>query len=164
MPTCSRCKEAKDEAEFARNSASSTGYNTYCKPCMRAYNREYYQANKERLISHVSTWKQANRDRVRASERAGYRRNKARFHANVAARRAKQLQATPIWSDQEAVREYYRAVSALNESFGASTFNVDHIVPLKHPLVCGLHAHTNLRVVTREENYTKNNRYWPDMP
>jgi hypothetical protein len=41
---------------------------------------------------------------------------------------------------------------------------VDHIIPLKSDFVCGLHCHTNLRVITAEENKAKNNRYWPDMP
>jgi hypothetical protein len=39
-----------------------------------------------------------------------------------------------------------------------SRFHVDHVIPLRHPLVCGLHAHTNLRVVPALVNLKKGNR------
>lgn len=36
---------------------------------------------------------------------------------------------------------------------------VDHIVPLKHPFVCGLHAYANLQILTDEENKAKGNSF-----
>lgn len=42
--------------------------------------------------------------------------------------------------------------------------NVDHIVPLNHPLVSGLHNEFNLSVIPKEENRMKDNLWWPDMP
>jgi 5-methylcytosine-specific restriction endonuclease McrA len=41
---------------------------------------------------------------------------------------------------------------------------VDHIVPLKSPLVCGLHVEHNLQVIPATQNRRKHNRVWPDMP
>jgi hypothetical protein len=41
---------------------------------------------------------------------------------------------------------------------------VDHIVPLNHPLVCGLHNEFNLEVVSTDYNQYKKDRFWPDMP
>lgn len=36
---------------------------------------------------------------------------------------------------------------------------LDHIIPLRHPEVCGLHVPWNLRVVKRETNLKKGNRF-----
>lgn len=41
---------------------------------------------------------------------------------------------------------------------------VDHIVPIKSDIVCGLHCIDNFQLMTREDNARKGNRFWPDMP
>ena len=38
-------------------------------------------------------------------------------------------------------------------------YQVDHIVPLAHDLVCGLHNDANTRVVTAKENAAKYNTF-----
>lgn len=42
-------------------------------------------------------------------------------------------------------------------------YSGDHIVPLLHPMVCGLHCPANLRVLPLAENLRKSNKHWPDM-
>ena len=37
--------------------------------------------------------------------------------------------------------------------------HVDHIVPLVHELVCGLHCEANLQVLTAQQNLEKNNSF-----
>lgn len=40
MKTCRRCREPKPTEEFRRQSRSRDGLHSWCKPCVRAYDRE----------------------------------------------------------------------------------------------------------------------------
>ena len=73
-----------------------------------------------------------------------------------ALKRARRLRATPRWMNEEAVRRIYRECPPGHD--------VDHIVPLTSPKVCGLHWEGNLQYLPSKVNQSKKNRYWPDMP
>ena len=59
--------------------------------------------------------------------------------------------------------EVYQLAMLRSQATGVP-HEVDHTVPLKSPLVCGLHSEFNLRVITASQNRSKRNYYWPDMP
>jgi hypothetical protein len=80
----------------------------------------------------------------------------------VRRRQAAKLRATPPWADKKAMQEVYRLARELSEA--GVPHDVDHIVPLQHALVCGLHCPANLQVLPRRANRLKHNRWWPDMP
>lgn len=71
--------------------------------------------------------------------------------------KARNAAATPAWATAWKIALIYARARMLGQS-------VDHIVPLGHPLVCGLHVEHNLRVIPVQENTAKGNRWWPDMP
>lgn len=60
--------------------------------------------------------------------------------------------------------ELWAQVRAIYEQATAGIDEVDHIVPLSHPLVCGLNVPWNLRVTPKWYNQSKSNNYWPDCP
>jgi hypothetical protein len=68
--------------------------------------------------------------------------------------------ATPKWSDPKLTAAVYRERDRLNML--GQDVQVDHIIPLRHPLVCGLHWHHNLAVIGRLGNLLKSNHSWPD--
>lgn len=102
--------------------------------------------------------KVVERVRVWATPRAA---NPARENAWHAKRRAQRVGAMPKWADEKAMEEFYKKALWRSWSTGVP-HHVDHIVPLKSALVCGLHVPANLRVVTEHENTSKRNRFKPD--
>lgn len=67
--------------------------------------------------------------------------------------------ATPPWLNDIQLAEMKRIYLGAPEGY-----HVDHIVPLKSPLVCGLHVPWNLQVIPEGENLLKSNKYWPECP
>lgn len=70
---------------------------------------------------------------------------------------------TPPWAnrdDMNALRTY----RAMLQVVTGQAYDIDHIVPLHHPLVCGLHWAGNMQVLPKAINQAKSNNWWPDMP
>lgn len=68
------------------------------------------------------------------------------------------IRATPPWADFSKIRQIYATARELQEATGVP-HEVDHIVPLQHPLVCGLHNEFNLVPRTRAQNQAKKNHW-----
>jgi hypothetical protein len=62
----------------------------------------------------------------------------------------------PAWAKPSVMRAMKALASATSRC-------LDHVVPINHPLVCGLHVEWNLQVITSAENLAKSNNWWPDM-
>lgn len=121
----------------------------------------------------------ADLDRVRALERARKRAHKARrpgsvqtsgaawqrrnLHKRAAtqAQRRASARRPCLWVDREVVAGFY-AMARLYRSAGLDC-QVDHIVPLRSRVVCGLHVQDNLQIILTTENRAKGNRHWPCM-
>lgn len=70
--------------------------------------------------------------------------------------------ATPPWADMAEIREVYREAAAKTRLTGEQHV-VDHIVPLNHPRVCGLHVAWNLEAVPYARNARKSNYWCPEQ-
>lgn len=89
--------------------------------------------------------------------------NKHVVVANTALYRAQKLKATPRWASSKAILAMYKEANEKTMQTGVP-HQVDHIVPLRSPKVCGLHCEANLQVIPALLNNAKNNLYWPDSP
>jgi hypothetical protein len=105
-------------------------------------------ARREQQRRSSQQWRQKNIEYARA--RDAWRQSIKRGHQ------------TP-WADPDELLDFYALAATATRLMG-QPYEVDHIVPLNHPLVCGLHVPANLKVVTRAQNRSKHNRHWPDMP
>lgn len=66
--------------------------------------------------------------------------------------------ACPKWADKDAIDRIYNEAKRLTETSDIK-HQVDHIIPLRHPLVCGLHVEHNLQIITAADNRTKSNTF-----
>lgn len=119
---------------------------------------EWYQANKEQVILTAST-RPAEVKRV--YQAAWKERNGTWVKADTKSRRRKHREATPKWltaAQKTTMREIYKIAITMTQTTGEQ-YVVDHIVPLRSEVVCGLHVPWNLRVITQEENLKKSNKF-----
>lgn len=89
--------------------------------------------------------------------------NAGHVNSYSAKRKALKLRATPAWANGFFIEEAYDLAQRRSKLTGI-IWHVDHIVPLKSKLVCGLHTEHNLQVIPGVANIKKKNSYWPDMP
>jgi hypothetical protein len=72
------------------------------------------------------------------------------------------IRATVPWADFNEIRAIYREADRLTGLTGVK-HQVDHVIPLNHPRVCGLHVHFNLRAIPAGPNMSKNNHWCPEQ-
>ena len=69
--------------------------------------------------------------------------------------------AMPLWANKDAIKNVYALSKELTVTTGIR-HEVDHVIPIKHPLVCGLHVENNLQVISENENRVKSNNFTID--
>lgn len=164
---CSCCGLAKPLLEFSKNKLVRDGYNYQCKACIAIAKADWKSRNLESYLSSGRNY--SKRYRLEKSEKckedyaSWAKANRAYLNNRDADRRAKKLQATVIWANESIIKSIYKEAHARSVKYGID-YQVDHIVPLISDDVCGLHCEHNLRIITKSENSSKGNRYWPDMP
>ena len=84
--------------------------------------------------------------------------NKVKRNAECRTRQANKLNATPAWANQGYIRIFYEGAK-IEEGRTGQKVHVDHIVPLNHKLVCGLHCEDNLQLLFAKENQLKSNTF-----
>lgn len=125
------------------------------------YGKIYYQKNREKIIEYrkkyrlknkdkEKEYKLKNKDKIKEANRL-YRLNNPHIKNTAnAIRRATKLNATPKFANVKKIKEIYKNCP--------KGFHVDHIIPLKNKLVCGLHVEWNLQYLPAKENLSKSNK------
>ena len=124
---------------------------------------DWYEAHKEQVIQAAAT---RPLEVKRVYQKAWKERNTVWVRADTKARRRKHREATPSWLTREQkgqIRELYKIAITMTKTTGEQ-YVVDHIIPLRSEVVCGLHVPWNLRVIPRQENLLKSNKLIDSHP
>lgn len=102
------------------------------------------------------------RERVRETSKQWRKNNPGKVNANTATRYVVKKHAIPKWANIKEIELIYEQAYIRTKETNVK-YVVDHIVPLRGKMVCGLHAETNLRVITEVENSIKRNRLLEEL-
>ena len=176
MKTCSKCKVSKSLSEFGKDKKMKDGVRYCCKQCnntasaqwaknyperKKAARIRYVTTNPEANAASKATYRKNNKTKI-AKNNAQYRKQKPEKNTFYGATyRAKKTQATPCWLTPEQraeIQDFYKMAKELETVFPWKQ-HVDHIVPIKHNKVCGLHVPWNLQILSATANLAKGNRH-----
>lgn len=185
--TCSDCCTLKPWTEFPRDKKSSDGLQNICKECRNSRKRKAWHLNKEENHKKRDEYKIKNRDKVLRWKRESYYRNRDEIlvkqkayieknydkrveyskhhyrdnkHIYIANARKREGRLNEGINNEfnDRMKEIYFVSEALSKE-SEIKYNVDHIVPLTHNDVCGLHVPWNLQLLTKDENQIKKNKF-----
>jgi len=138
-------------------------HNRCCVKCVSESNikraKERYHQDPEyrsKVIAAAVEYGKSDVDGRRCRANRSYSKNKSSYRARRLSygrvRRHGLTRAQLPWVDASKLSAVYAEAQKLGMS-------VDHIVPLVHPLVCGLHVPWNLRIIPLRENLSKGNKF-----
>lgn len=180
---CTACKQEKPLPEFYKHPVGPYGRACKCIPCSKQVNSAAYNKNRSKRLASMSAYRSDNLARIREQKRVPhipelyvpkgwrtqsqeYKRIRDRLSyetderykvANlVKAARRRACQAP--WADEDKIQAIYAEARRLTVETGIE-HHVDHIIPIKGDIVCGLHVETNLRIVPAAENLRKKNKF-----
>jgi len=138
MKYCSRCDTTLEAASFNKSSRNKDGLQSTCRLCEKSI-------------------RDANKDSKRLYDKQRYEDNKY-YYVQKANKRLRNIARADYTLDALYVQDLYTQAKEAESIFGYA-FHVDHIVPLKHDLVCGLHTEDNLQILSAKDNLTKSNKF-----
>lgn len=173
---CSKCQEYVNVENFTKQTNSKSGLSDSCRKCQKSTysannetikdkvkkyrnknlnkiknsQTEYYEENKEKIIERVTLWRSQNKEKIKTYERNYNLKNPGAKNERTARYRASKNNATPRWltdDHKKQIKEMYKKCP--------EGHHVDHIIPIRSDVVCGLHVPWNLQYLKKEINESK---------
>ena len=168
-----------DKPTLTRQEALAIGYVHYYtgKPCKHGHDSERYTKCRKCVACNRLKWQRRPKEKRqeywqnyyteevknrkvenarRQRELNPYKRKKFRSERKKRVRQATLRNK----ADQIRVQEVYLEAQKLTLETGIEHC-VDHIIPLAHPDVCGLHTFANLQIMTTTQNFKKAQQFNP---
>lgn len=155
---CTRCKVEKPKtSEFFFYRNKERGWlSSFCKTCKkehRSNNMESELANQRnrRGLTKCKICDNEKQKGMTYCDQCKRKANKEKKKKDKYVYRSRLRKAMPKWACKNSIKAFYE-----NKPSG---FHVDHIVPIRGKLVCGLHVVENLQYLTEKENILKSNKF-----
>lgn len=185
---CRKCKKIKTYSAFDKHEDCQGGVVGTCKICRKEYqllnkdrdntqrrkryakdpskvqeqNAKWAKTHKKETAERLRNWARKNRAFLREYHRnysAAWRdENRGLVNAKAATYRAARMNQTPKWLSEEQ-KQIIRAIY----DQCPKGYEVDHIIPLQHSDVRGLHVPWNLQYLPMSANRSKGNRIKPSQ-
>ena len=130
---------------FTKDKNAALGHTNICKKCKNIYGKKFKEQPDIKSKYKEVAKKRANTKEAKSKKCIN--QNKRRVRLNV---------SWYFLYKQELVNKIYLQAQYLTEITGTK-YVVDHIYPLKHPLMCGLNIIYNLQILDFSTNSSKNN-------
>ena len=177
MKKCTQCNVEKEDKRFSFlvkgnrrcswchecNAVKALAYYYKNREIIQEKQKSYYDKNAERIKQMAKNYVIKNREKVSDTRKKWRTNNKEKVNAAASRKKAARLKATPSWANHFFIEEIYDLAQRRSAILGRP-FHVDHIVPLRGKVVCGLHWEKNLQILPGLDNLRKGNLRWPDMP
>jgi hypothetical protein len=125
-------------------------YSLKNKEKLKKLSKLYRLNNKDKIKKYKILYCLKNKNKIKEYKRLYHLKNPHIKNIANAKRRAAKLKATPKFANLNKIKEIYKNCP--------KGYHVDHIVPLKSKLVCGLHVEWNLQYLTQSANSFKSNK------
>lgn len=147
LKTCSKCKVSKPTTDYHRH---LSGYKESCKDCRNKQNR---------LWNMGSDYRRVRTPEPTPKQDPNVTKNKRKAEYTMYKKRSKD--ATPKWVKTHYDQEMKYLLNLRNDArtLTGEEYHLDHIVPLKHDLICGLNVPWNIQVLPAKENLSKSNSW-----
>jgi hypothetical protein len=156
-PTCSKCYSKWYRLTYKERYLAGVNKRN-AKPEAKQRRKEYEKSKKGKIARsryNTSTKKQICNQKYNQKPEA-----KILKRLKVAERRRNKDLSRPKWLVGELLEEYKNIViESSNLTTTEVMYTIDHIIPLKNDLVCGLDVPWNLQILTLSENSSKSNKF-----
>lgn len=141
---CSKCKVIQPITQFHPHKKGKDGFNSYCMDCTSVQGKEYRQKIPDKIKKRSQRYYSRNCGKIKTNSKIRIKRVRKQkaFYKNF----------------ENEISEVYKQAELLNQN-SETKYVVDHIIPLNHPTVCGLHYHENMRVIPESINCSKRNKW-----